>query len=63
MQPGDVIAILYGGYTPFVLRPRGECFLLVGECYVNDVIGRGALEMCECEDWRGRGEERVFKLR
>lgn len=63
MQPDDVVAILHGGYTPFVLRPRGECFLLVGECYVNDVMGGDALEMCECEEWRGRGEERVFRLR
>lgn len=63
MQQGDVVAVLYGGYTPFVLRPRGERFLLVGECYVNDVMGEDALELCEREDWRGRGEERVFKLR
>lgn len=63
MQPGDVVAILHGGYTPFVLRPRGEWFLLVGECYVNDVMGGDALEMCECEEWRGRGGERVFRLR
>jgi hypothetical protein len=63
MQAGDVVAILYGGFTPFVLRPRGERFLLVGECYVNDVMGEDALEVCEREDWRRRGEERVFRLR
>ncbi|KAG9206106.1 hypothetical protein G6514_004827 [Epicoccum nigrum] len=62
MRPGDVIAILYGGYTPFVLRPRGARFLLVGECYVNDVMGEDALELCRREDWRGGVEERVFKL-
>ncbi|KAM5356641.1 hypothetical protein ACJ41O_003287 [Fusarium nematophilum] len=36
-EPGDVIVLLFGGSTPFVLRPRAdeqEGHLLVGEAYI-----------------------------
>ena len=33
-RAGDVVVILYGGKFPVVLRPVGEAYRLVGECYV-----------------------------
>ena len=49
MKPGDEIAVLVGGHTPFVLRRAGEkvigsavgikqCYTLVGDCYVHGLM-------------------------
>jgi hypothetical protein len=35
---GDVVAILYGCNFPVVLRPKGDMFLYIGECYVDGVM-------------------------
>ncbi len=34
----DVIVILAGGRTPFVLRPNGGYYRLVGPCYVHGIM-------------------------
>lgn len=34
-QPGDVICYIRGATMPMALRPRGEEFTLIGECYVH----------------------------
>jgi hypothetical protein len=51
MEEGDVIAVLFGGSVPFVLRPveEGRYWRLVGDCYVHDIIDGQAVEM-----WRDR---------
>ncbi|OJD30029.1 het domain-containing protein [Diplodia corticola] len=38
MTEGDVIGVLYGSHWPFVLRPCGDGFLLVGYCYVDGMM-------------------------
>jgi hypothetical protein len=62
-QPGDVICVLYGGYTPFVLRSvRGEndrdSMTLIGPAYVHGFMDGLPLK------WRngGRLEERQYVL-
>jgi hypothetical protein len=35
MQPGDQIVVLFGGHLPFVLRPWGKEWLLVGDTYLH----------------------------
>jgi hypothetical protein len=40
-QAGDVIAVIHGAETPFVLRPLGgHCmeYTLVGECYTHGLM-------------------------
>ncbi|PVH69950.1 hypothetical protein DL98DRAFT_149793 [Cadophora sp. DSE1049] len=37
-QKSDVIAILYGCNVPVVLRPHGDTYLLIGECYVDGIM-------------------------
>jgi hypothetical protein len=27
--------VLFGGFTPYVLRPEGKHYYLVGECYIH----------------------------
>ncbi|KAK4445279.1 heterokaryon incompatibility protein-domain-containing protein [Podospora aff. communis PSN243] len=44
-ETGDVVAVLHGGETPFLLRPGGEpgVYSLVGECFVYGIMGGEAL--------------------
>ncbi|KAN0110166.1 Heterokaryon incompatibility protein (HET) domain containing protein [Hyaloscypha variabilis] len=37
-QEGDVICILSGAKAPFVLRKSGECYTMIGECYVDGIM-------------------------
>ncbi|KAK3307765.1 heterokaryon incompatibility protein-domain-containing protein [Chaetomium strumarium] len=55
MEPGDVVCVLYGGNMPFCLRPWGDKYLLVGECYVHGVMNG---EVVEAESVN----EQVFEL-
>jgi hypothetical protein len=41
---GDRVVILYGGKTPYVLRPAGDDFEFVGESYVHGLMKGEALE-------------------
>jgi len=36
MRVGDLVCVLFGGRVPFVLRPTGTAFMMVGEAYVHD---------------------------
>ena len=36
MQPGDEVSVLFGGRLPFIVRPRHDHHILVGNCYVRD---------------------------
>jgi len=42
MRTGDVVAVLFGGNTPYVLRPQDGKFLFMGQAYV-DAIMQGQL--------------------
>lgn len=44
-QPGDIVCVLFGGKLPFCLRPLGDRYLLVGECYVHGLMNGEAMEM------------------
>ncbi|KAL8702186.1 MAG: hypothetical protein Q9201_004541 [Fulgogasparrea decipioides] len=43
-EEGDIVAILYGWDTPFILRPVPTGYLLVGECYVHGIMHGEAIE-------------------
>ncbi|KAI0205232.1 hypothetical protein F4808DRAFT_410991 [Astrocystis sublimbata] len=47
---GDLLCILFGGATPMILRPLGDSYRLIGECYVYDLISGEAVR-----DRRKRG--------
>jgi hypothetical protein len=47
MQPGDHVVILFGGKMPFVLRPVGKLWRLVGACYVYGLMEGEAIERWE----------------
>jgi hypothetical protein len=38
METNDLICVLYGGDVPYVLRPNGDRFYFVGDCYVHGLM-------------------------
>jgi hypothetical protein len=56
---GDLICILLGGQTPFVLRECEGYFSLVGACYVHGIMDGEAMERAQ----GGEFEMRDFTLR
>ena len=54
-QKGDVICVLLGCTTPIALRPVGNRFRYVGECYLHGLMEGKAMEwldsgVCQLED-------------
>lgn len=45
MKTGDLICVFFGAKVPFCLRPAGEKYLLVGECYVHGLMNGEAIDM------------------
>jgi len=52
------VCVLFGGKTPFCLRPWGHGYLLVGECYVHGLMNGEAMGMLE----RGDIEAQIFDI-
>ncbi|KAF5988993.1 heterokaryon incompatibility protein (het-6OR allele) [Fusarium bulbicola] len=44
MKIGDKLCVLLGAGVPFLLRPKGDGYLVVGECYVYDLMHGEVLE-------------------
>ena len=44
MEEGDYVCVLYGAPIPFVIRKRGESYILIGECYVRDIMNGEAVQ-------------------
>jgi hypothetical protein len=44
IQPGDQVVLFLGGRMPFVLRPVGDKWRLIGVCYVYDIMDGGPLK-------------------
>ena len=42
-ETGDIVCIILEASVPFVLRPEGNAFKLIGECYVQGVVKGEAL--------------------
>lgn len=64
-KEGDIIAVLYGGNVPYLLRPANSNtdvgrFYLVGECYLDGYMHGEAMELLQ-DDASGVKEE-IFLL-
>ena len=44
-RDGDVLCLLLGGQTLFCLRPDGDGYFFVGECYVHGLMDGGAYDL------------------
>ncbi|KAK3650943.1 hypothetical protein LTR56_005994 [Elasticomyces elasticus] len=56
-KPLDVIVALRGGGTPFLLRPQGDHFVFIGQCYADGIMDEQLL--CFRRD---KTEERLFDI-
>lgn len=57
-QPGDIVAVLRGGAMPFILRPVGERFEMVGACVILKWMNGLAVDLWE----EGKIKESKFTL-
>jgi hypothetical protein len=48
-QEGDRICAFYGCRFPFVIRPKGEGFQLIGACYMHVIMEGEAIELPNTE--------------
>ena len=48
-RKGDLICVINGSTTPFVLRAKAECFEFIGECYVQGIMYGEAVDWSEGE--------------
>ena len=46
-KEGDLLYALFGGSVLYVLRPEGERFIFVGECYVHGLMDGEAMQFLE----------------
>lgn len=58
IEEGDVLCVLFGGATPYILRRRGPRWLLVGECFACGMMFGEGIEMLQ----RGEAEEMAFDI-
>jgi len=59
MQPDDIVVVLRGGGTPFILRKKVNGYWLLGAAYVHGIMDGEAVQMHKA---RG-GLEEVFHMR
>lgn len=58
MREGDIVAVLYGGNAPFVLRPKGDEYLMLGETYVDSIMNGELVKQVK----EGKRQEQEFCL-
>ena len=49
MRDSDVVAILAGASVPYVLRPLGDSYMLLGGCYIHDIMRGEPLRELEAD--------------
>ena len=59
IEPGDVVAILFGSRVPFILRKHNSGYRLVGDCYVQGLMDGEAMAMLK----NGELESEMFEIR
>jgi hypothetical protein len=47
---GDVCCVLFGATVPFILKRHDSQYLLVGECYIHDIMRGEVLKWCQSGD-------------
>ena len=51
MEPEDIVVVLFGGKTPYILRPADSgCYHFVGECYIDGLMHGEAIELTDDSD-------------
>ncbi|KAM5526194.1 heterokaryon incompatibility protein [Fusarium oxysporum f. sp. phaseoli] len=63
MKPGDVVCVLFGGGTPYVLRPTATAdeYLFLGSAYIHGIMDGEVIDDWE-RDKGSNDQGKVFKL-
>ncbi|KAF5003607.1 hypothetical protein FDECE_9862 [Fusarium decemcellulare] len=61
-QPGDIVAILFGGKVPYILRPVDDHYLFVGECYVHGIMQGELVSQCQRGDRTSESDPRSYAV-
>ena len=59
VQKGDSICVFLGGPTPFLIRRESDHYILLGPCYVHELMNGEAIEDLEV----GKYELKDFDLK
>ncbi|KAF5595961.1 heterokaryon incompatibility 6 OR allele [Fusarium pseudocircinatum] len=65
MTPGDIVCVLFGGGTPYVIRPTGVAdeYLFLGPAYVHGLMDGEAIDAWESKRTENHEiQEKLFKL-
>jgi hypothetical protein len=57
-RKGDIIVVLFGGHTPYVLRPYGDFYLFIGQVYIDNLMKGELVDEMNA----GRAHKREFCL-
>jgi hypothetical protein len=44
IQAGDIVCVLLGGSVPYIVRPKDDSYILIGEAYVHGIMDGEVLE-------------------
>ena len=55
MQPGDVVCLFHGGKYPLLIRPTGEHYRFLGQCYIHGMMDGEAADDLEAGGWKRSG--------
>lgn len=58
MREGDVVVVLFGGQSPYILRPCGRSYLYMGQAYVDELMEGQLIDAMKA----GKVQEREFFL-
>jgi hypothetical protein len=47
MREGDIVAVLFGGHAPYVLRPCGRSYIYMGQAYVDEIMDGQLVDQME----------------
>jgi hypothetical protein len=58
MLAGDIVVVLYGGNTPYVLRPKQHGYLFMGQAYVDAIMHGEVMDSLRA----GQVQEQFFNI-
>lgn len=54
VRQGDQVCVFFGGRMPVILRPDGEHYHFIGECYIHGLMFGKAMEIFESRAYKSK---------
>jgi hypothetical protein len=62
LKEGDLLCVFFGADVPFLIRPKGDGYILLSECYVYNIMHGEILNQLSDLERRGELKEEWIKL-